>query len=50
MKMMRARRRQRDLREPQLVVPDARSEAVPNRIATQLTKLNPDRERDTLRW
>ena len=41
MKMMRARRRQQGLRELRLVVPDARSEAVRNRIAAQVAKLNP---------
>jgi hypothetical protein len=50
MKMMRARRRRRGLRELRLVVPDARSEAVRDRIAAQVTKLNPDSERDTLLW
>jgi hypothetical protein len=38
------------LRELRLVVPDARSEAVRNRIATQVAKLNPDSERDALLW
>jgi hypothetical protein len=33
MKMMRARRRRQGLRELRLVVPDARSEAVRDRIA-----------------
>jgi hypothetical protein len=41
MRMMRARRRRRGLRELRLVVPDARSEAVRNRIATQVASLNP---------
>lgn len=50
MKMMRARRRGRGLRELRLVVPDARSEAVRNRIAAQVAELNLDRERDTLVW
>jgi hypothetical protein len=50
MKMMRARRRRRGLRELRLVVPDARSEAVRDRIAAQVTKLNPASERDTLLW
>ena len=50
MKMMRARRRQQGLRELRLVVPDARSEAVRNRIAAQVAKLNPDSEREALRW
>jgi hypothetical protein len=50
MKMMRARRRRQGLRELRLVVPDARSEAVRNRIAAQVAKLNPDSERDALLW
>ena len=48
MKMMRARRRRQGLRELRLVVPDARSAAVRNRIAAQVAKLSPDSERDTL--
>jgi len=50
MKMMRARRRQQGLRELRLVVPDARSDVVRNRIAAQVAKLNPDSERDALLW
>ena len=50
MKMMRARRRRRGLRELRLVVPDARSEAVRKRIAAQVATLNPDSERDALLW
>jgi hypothetical protein len=50
MKEMRARRRRRGLRELRLVVPDGRSEAVRDRIATQVAKLNPESERDALRW
>jgi hypothetical protein len=50
MRMMRARWRRRGLRELRLVVPDARSEAVRNRIATQVANLNPDSERDALLW
>ena len=50
MKMMRARRRRQGLRELRLVVADPRSEAVRNRIATQVAKLNPDNERDALLW
>ena len=41
MKMMRARRRREGLRELRLVVPDARSETVRNRLATQVAKLRP---------
>jgi Protein of unknown function (DUF3018) len=50
MKMMRARRRRRGLRELRMVVPDTRSEAVRNRIAAQVAKLDPDGERDALLW
>jgi len=50
MKMMRARRRGRGLRELRLVVPDARSEAVRKRIAAQVAKLSPDSEHDALLW
>ena len=50
MKMMRARRRQLGLRELRLVMPDARSEAVRNRIAAQVAQLNPENERDALLW
>jgi hypothetical protein len=50
MRMRRARRRRQGLRELHLVVPDARSEIVRARIATQVAKLNPDRERDALVW
>jgi Protein of unknown function (DUF3018) len=50
MKMMRARRRRQGLRELRMVVPDTRSEAVRNRIAAQVAKLNPDSEADALLW
>ena len=50
MKMMRARRQRQGLRELRLVVPDARSEAVRNRVAAQVARLNPDGERDALLW
>ncbi len=50
MKMMRQRRRQRGLRELRLVVPDARSAAVRRRIAKQVAGLDPDDERDALKW
>jgi Protein of unknown function (DUF3018) len=50
MKMMRARRRRQGLRELRLVVPDARSAAVRNRIAVQVAKLNLASERDALLW
>jgi hypothetical protein len=50
MKRMRERRRREGLRELRLVVPDARSPAVRHRIASQVSRLNPDSERDALRW
>jgi hypothetical protein len=50
MKTMRDRRRRQCLRELRLVVPDARSQAVRDRIAAQVAKLNPDNERDALLW
>jgi hypothetical protein len=50
MKLMRQRRRRLGLRELRLVVPDARSEAVRQRIAAQVATLNPDSERDALLW
>ncbi len=50
MRMMRARRRRQGLRELRLVVPDARSEAVRDRIAAQIATLNPDSEREALLW
>jgi hypothetical protein len=50
MKLMRQRRQRRGLRELRLVVPDARLEAVRDRIAAQVAKLNPDSERDALLW
>ena len=50
MKMMRARRRRLGLRELRLVVPDARSKSVRQRIAAQVAGLNSESERDALRW
>jgi hypothetical protein len=50
MKMMRARRRRQGLRELRLVVPDARSKSVRQRIAAQVAGLNSESERDALRW
>jgi hypothetical protein len=49
MKMMRGRR-QRDMRELRLVVPDARSRTVRSRVAIQVAALSPDGERDALLW
>jgi hypothetical protein len=50
MRTMRARRIRQGLRELRLVVPDARSAAVRDRIAAQVAKLNRDNERDALLW
>ena len=50
MKNMRARRLRLGLREVRLVVADARSEAVRDRIAAQVGKLDPVEERDALLW
>jgi hypothetical protein len=50
MKMMRARRRRQGLRELRLLVPDARSPAVRDRIAAQAANLNSDNEHDTILW
>jgi hypothetical protein len=49
MKMMQ-RRRARGLRELRLVVADARSPAVRRRVARQVARLDPERERDALQW
>jgi hypothetical protein len=50
MKMMRQRRRARGLRELRLVVADARSHVVRRRVAKQVSRLDPVRERDALQW
>jgi hypothetical protein len=50
MKMMRQRRRARGVRELRLMVADARSRAVRRRMRKQVIGLNPDREREALRW
>jgi len=50
MKAMRQRRHARGLREVRLVVADARSQAVRRRVARQVGRLDPDRERDALQW
>jgi Protein of unknown function (DUF3018) len=50
MKMMRDRRRARGLREVRLVVPDARSQAVRQRVAIEVAGLDPDSERAALDW
>ena len=50
MKLMRQRRRGRGLRELRLIVADPRSRAVRRRLAKQVAGLDPDRERDALKW
>jgi len=50
MKTMRDRRRRAGLREVRLSVPDARSQTVRDRIAAQVSRLNPDSEREALLW
>lgn len=50
MKMMRDRRRARGLRELRLVVPDARSRSVRQRVAIEVAGLKPDSEREALKW
>ena len=50
MRLMSRRRQRRGLRELRLVVPDARLEAVRDRIAAQVARLNLDSERDALLW
>ena len=50
MRTMRRRRRAQGLRELRLVVPDARSASVRERIAAQVAKLSPDNKREALLW
>ena len=50
MKIVRERRSVRGLRELRLVVVDARSRAVRRRVAKQVASLDPDHERDALKW
>jgi len=50
MKAMRERRRARGLRELRLVLPDARSAGVRQRLAAQVGRLQPSSEDDALRW
>jgi len=48
MKAMRERRRARGLRELRLIVPDARSKAVPRRVAKEGASLDRGRELEVL--
>jgi hypothetical protein len=50
MRAMRERRREQNLRELRLIVPDARSKAVRRRIAKEVASLDRDRELDAMRW
>ncbi len=50
MKAMRERRRARGLRELRLVVPDARSKTVRNRVAKQVAGLDRSLELAAMRW
>jgi hypothetical protein len=50
MKTMRQRRRMAGLRESRLLVADPRSRAVRRRVTKQVADLDPDRERDALKW
>jgi hypothetical protein len=50
MKAMRARRRGQGVRELRLVVPDARSKAIRQRVAIAVGRLDRDSERQALDW
>jgi len=50
MKAMRERRRARGLKELRLIVPDARSRAVRQRVARQVAALDRSRELEALKW
>ncbi|MEI5666394.1 antitoxin MazE-like protein [Bosea sp. CCNWLW174] len=50
MRDMRRRRREQNLREVRLLVPDARSPAVRARIVRQVARLDLAAEDDALRW
>lgn len=50
MKALRQRRHTRGLRELRLVVPDARSRAVRERVAAAVARLDPNDEEEALRW
>ena len=50
MKVMRDRRRRAGFREIRLILPDSRSKAVRDRLASQVANLNPDVEREALLW
>ena len=50
MKAMRARHREKGLRELRLTVPDARSKAVRRRVARQVATLDSNAEQEAMRW
>jgi hypothetical protein len=50
MRMLRQRQRSRGLRELRLMVPNARSQSVRQRIVRQVAGLNRAREREALDW
>jgi len=50
MREMRHRRRLKGLRELRLLVPDARSAAVRERVAAAVAKLNREDEKEALAW
>jgi hypothetical protein len=50
MKSMRERRRALGLRELRLIVPDSRSPQVRRRVAEQVARLDPEREKEALDW
>ena len=50
MKAMRARRREKGLRELRLAVPDARSKSVRRRVARQVAMLDSTSEQEAMRW
>jgi len=50
MRAMRERRRRLAYREVRLSVPDARSEAVRQRVADQVSQLKPEAEAEALAW
>jgi hypothetical protein len=47
---MRQKRRQQGLRELRLVVPDARSRTVRQRVAEEVARLRPETEHDAMAW
>ncbi len=50
MRALRARRRQAEIREVRLHLPDARSKRVRSRVAKEVAGLDPSHELDALTW